>query len=101
MTVRGFVPKPILSFDEVQFPCKTYFIHTSVWIFFFSCHRLASIQHVIQRLGYVRPTPIQSQAWPILLSGNDLVGIAQTGSGKTLSVICPIFFFSSSIKLLQ
>jgi superfamily II DNA/RNA helicase len=40
----------------------------------------------MQRLGYIRPTPIQSQAWPILLTGNDLVGIAQTGSGKTLSV---------------
>jgi Lhr-like helicase len=40
----------------------------------------------MQRLGYIRPTPIQSQAWPILLHGNDLVGIAQTGSGKTLSV---------------
>jgi superfamily II DNA/RNA helicase len=40
----------------------------------------------MQRLGYIRPTPIQSQAWPILLSGNDLVGIAQTGSGKTLAV---------------
>jgi Lhr-like helicase len=40
----------------------------------------------MQRLGYIRPTPIQSQAWPILLNGNDLVGIAQTGSGKTLSV---------------
>lgn len=47
---------------------------------------VGSIRHVIQRLGYVRPTPIQSQAWPILLNGNDLVGIAQTGSGKTLSV---------------
>jgi len=40
----------------------------------------------MQRLGYIRPTPIQSQAWPILLNGHDLVGIAQTGSGKTLSV---------------
>lgn len=48
--------------------------------------KLDSLRNVIQRLGYVRPTPIQSQAWPILLSGSDLVGIAQTGSGKTLSV---------------
>jgi ATP-dependent RNA helicase DDX5/DBP2 len=69
MTVRGFAPKPILSFDETQFP--------------------SAIQNVMQRLGYIRPTPIQSQAWPILLSGNDLVGIAQTGSGKTLAFILP------------
>ena len=48
--------------------------------------RVGSIRNVIQRLGYLRPTPIQAQAWPILLAGNDLVGIAQTGSGKTLSV---------------
>jgi superfamily II DNA/RNA helicase len=75
MTIRGYVPKPILSFDEIQFPL--------------------SIQHVIQRLGYVRPTPIQSQAWPILLSGNDLVGIAQTGSGKTLSFILPALIHSA------
>jgi superfamily II DNA/RNA helicase len=47
---------------------------------------LGAIRNVIQQLGYIRPTPIQSQAWPILLSGHDLVGIAQTGSGKTLSV---------------
>ncbi|CAF1096454.1 unnamed protein product [Adineta ricciae] len=69
MTIRGFAPKPILSFDEIQFP--------------------SSIQNVIRQLGYVRPTPIQSQAWPILLSGSDLVGIAQTGSGKTLSFMLP------------
>ncbi len=49
----------------------------------------------MQRLGYIQPTPIQSQAWPILLSGNDLVGIAQTGSGKTLSV--SVYSFSAIV----
>jgi hypothetical protein len=62
---------------------------------------LGSIRNVIQRLGYIRPTPIQSQAWPILLSGNDLVGIAQTGSGKTLAVrnfsFYIIFYFSNTL----
>lgn len=33
-----------------------------------------------------KPTPIQAQGWPIALSGQDMVGIAQTGSGKTMSV---------------
>ena len=47
MTIRGFAPKPILSFDEFQFP--------------------SSMRNIIHRLGYIRPTPIQSQAWPILL----------------------------------
>lgn len=47
---------------------------------------LAAIHYIIQQLGFTRPTSIQAQAWPILLSGHDLIGIAQTGSGKTLSV---------------
>jgi len=40
--------------------------------------------------GFKRPTPIQSMCWPTLLSGKDLVGVAQTGSGKTLGFIVPI-----------
>lgn len=35
--------------------------------------------------------PNQSQAWPVLLSGEDLIGIAQTGSGKTLAYLLPGF----------
>ncbi len=83
MSIRGFSPKPILSFNEIQFPGKNLSERkSSILQEFF----LAAMYSVIQRLGYVQPTPIQSQAWPILLSGHDLVGIAQTGSGKTLSV---------------
>ena len=82
MSIRGFSPKPLLSFDDVQFPSKFFVISTSEW----SCCLSGSIRNVIQRLGYLRPTPIQAQAWPILMSGHDLVGIAQTGSGKTLAV---------------
>ena len=36
----------------------------------------------INKQGFQQPSPIQSQAWPILLQGNDLIGIAQTGTGK-------------------
>lgn len=43
----------------------------------------------IRSQGYSRPTPIQSQTWPIAFSGYNLVGIAQTGSGKTLAYILP------------
>ena len=39
--------------------------------------------------GFTGPTPIQSMGWPIALSGKDVVGIAQTGSGKTLSFVLP------------
>ena len=40
----------------------------------------------IRREGFVEPTAIQSQGFSVALSGRDLVGIARTGSGKTLSV---------------
>jgi len=39
--------------------------------------------------SFKAPTPIQSQCWPILLSGRDLVAIAETGSGKTLAFTLP------------
>lgn len=35
----------------------------------------------IEKLGFKEPSPIQCQAWPVLLSGRDLIGIAQTGTG--------------------
>ena len=40
----------------------------------------------LRRQGWTEPTSIQAQGWPMALSGRDVVGIAQTGSGKTLSV---------------
>ncbi|XP_020855800.1 putative ATP-dependent RNA helicase DDX43 [Phascolarctos cinereus] len=45
----------------------------------------------IKKVGFTRPTPIQSQAWPIILKGIDLIGIAQTGTGKTLAYLMPGF----------
>ncbi|KAM6997243.1 putative ATP-dependent RNA helicase DDX43 [Tautogolabrus adspersus] len=49
------------------------------------------IMENIERVGFVKPTPIQSQAWPVLLSGEDLIAIAQTGTGKTLAYLLPGF----------
>ncbi|GAA6012565.1 hypothetical protein JCM10207_009042 [Rhodosporidiobolus poonsookiae] len=43
----------------------------------------------IQRNGFVGPTPIQSQAMPMAMSGKDLVAISETGSGKTLAYALP------------
>ncbi len=43
----------------------------------------ARILQAIQESGYTEPTPIQSAAIPQIISGHDLIGIAQTGTGKT------------------
>jgi ATP-dependent RNA helicase RhlE len=44
----------------------------------------------IQAVGYVTPTPIQQQAIPAVLKGRDVLGIAQTGTGKTAAFMLPI-----------
>ncbi len=41
-------------------------------------------------IGFKTPTPIQAQAFPVVMSGNDVVGIAQTGTGKTYAYMLPI-----------
>ncbi|MFU8833428.1 MAG: DEAD/DEAH box helicase, partial [Wenzhouxiangella sp.] len=49
-----------------------------------------SLLKVLAELGYEAPSPIQSKTIPILLSGSDLVGQAQTGTGKTASFTLPL-----------
>jgi ATP-dependent RNA helicase DDX5/DBP2 len=63
------IPKPIRTFDEASVP--------------------AFMLEEIMKAGFTEPTSIQSQGWPMALSGRDMVGIAQTGSGKTLSFLVP------------
>ncbi|MDD5263067.1 MAG: DEAD/DEAH box helicase [Methylacidiphilales bacterium] len=49
-----------------------------------------SVVHAVQRLRYVEPTPIQTQAIPVILENKDLLGSAQTGTGKTAAFALPI-----------
>ena len=49
-----------------------------------------SIMAGIQALGYVTPTPIQLQSIPPIMQGRDLIGLAQTGTGKTAAFVLPI-----------
>uniref|UniRef100_A0A7N5JHH5 RNA helicase n=2 Tax=Amniota TaxID=32524 RepID=A0A7N5JHH5_AILME len=70
ITVKGHnCPKPVMNFYEANFP--------------------ANVMEVIQRQNFTEPTAIQAQGWPVALSGLDMVGVAQTGSGKTLSYLLP------------
>ncbi|RKF61502.1 Pre-mRNA-processing ATP-dependent RNA helicase prp5 [Erysiphe neolycopersici] len=46
---------------------------------------------VIRTLGYEKPTAIQMQAIPAIMSGRDVIGVAKTGSGKTMAFMLPMF----------
>lgn len=58
---------------------------------------------VLTQQNFKEPTPIQAQGFPLALSGRDMVGIAQTGSGKTLSVSpmasSPYFTKAESVEI--
>jgi ATP-dependent RNA helicase DDX5/DBP2 len=81
ITVAGrSVPKPVETFDEAGFP--------------------AYVMNEVKAQGFTKPTPIQSQGWPMALSGRDVVGIAETGSGKTLTYCLPAIVHINAQPLL-
>jgi len=51
--------------------------------------------------GFVSPTPIQCQGWPMAMSGQDVIGIAKTGSGKTLAFLLPAIVHINAQPLLK
>ncbi len=60
-----------------------------------------SLLNALSDLDFEKPTPIQIEAYPKILSGRNVVGIAQTGTGKTLAYTLPILQelkFSKSAK---
>jgi len=81
ITIAGSnVPKPVTTFDEAGFP--------------------AYVMNEVKAQGFAKPTAIQSQGWPMALSGRDVVGIAETGSGKTLTYCLPAIVHINAQPLL-
>ncbi|KAF4306538.1 putative ATP-dependent RNA helicase dbp2 protein [Botryosphaeria dothidea] len=81
ITVHGpDVPKPVTTFDEAGFP--------------------SYVMNEVKAQGFEKPTAIQSQGWPMALSGRDVVGIAETGSGKTLTYCLPAIVHINAQPLL-
>ncbi len=49
-----------------------------------------SVQKAVDELGFTKPTPIQEKSFAVIMSGRDMMGIAQTGTGKTLAYLLPL-----------
>ncbi|KAJ3302873.1 mRNA splicing protein prp28 [Kappamyces sp. JEL0829] len=82
ITIKGTnVPHPLRSWRESAIPTP--------------------ILEVIQRVGYTDPTPIQRQAIPIAIQGRDMIGVAETGSGKTASFVIPMLCFIKDLPPLD
>lgn len=82
MVVKGTdIPKPVETFEEAGFP--------------------SYVLKEIKAQGFPNPTAIQSQGWPMALSGRDVIGIASTGSGKTLSYCLPSIVHINAQPLLS
>lgn len=92
ITVAGRdVPRPVETFEESSFP--------GIFLPFNSF--LDYVVEMLKTAGFQAPTPIQSQGWPMALSGRDMVGIAQTGSGKTLAYALPAVVHINAQPSLQ
>ncbi|KAI8388286.1 P-loop containing nucleoside triphosphate hydrolase protein [Radiomyces spectabilis] len=76
-TKGGNIPHPIRGWDESGLPTR--------------------LLEIIAKVGYKEPTPIQRQAIPIGIQNRDIIGIAETGSGKTASFVIPMLAFISEL----
>ena len=81
VTEKQRAPKPVRTFLEAAFP--------------------ENLVAELESSGFASPTPIQSQGWPIALSGHDMIGLAQTGSGKTLGFALPAMVHIMAQDYLQ
>jgi len=80
---------------------KTYFCRNIPMDSFDNLKLSSHLASAIQEMGFTQPTPVQAASFPVILSGKDMVGIAQTGTGKTLAYLLPIIHglkFSNQIN---
>lgn len=75
------IPPPIKDFKNMRFP--------------------EPILKMLKAKGIVRPTPIQVQGLPVILSGRDMIGIAFTGSGKTLVFVLPMIMVALQEEIIM
>lgn len=69
VSVEGMAVTPLKDFASAKMP--------------------AEVMKYVTKRGWTQPTPIQSYCWPVLNAGRDVVGIAETGSGKTIAFSLP------------
>lgn len=75
------IPPPIKNFKDMRFP--------------------EPILKKLKAKGIVQPTPIQVQGLPVILSGRDMIGIAFTGSGKTLVFVLPLIMIALQEEVMM
>ncbi|XP_059929423.1 probable ATP-dependent RNA helicase DDX23 [Gadus macrocephalus] len=80
-TKGGKIPNPIRNWKEYSLP--------------------AHIVEVIDACGYKDPTPIQRQAIPIGLQNRDIIGVAETGSGKTAAFLIPLLVWITTLPKID
>jgi len=73
----GNIPPPMRSWEESPIPTE--------------------ILSIIEKVGYKEPSPIQRQAIPIGLTNRDIIGVAETGSGKTCAFLIPLLVWIQSL----
>ncbi|CAN0089362.1 unnamed protein product [Ectocarpus sp. 6 AP-2014] len=82
ITIQGDgIPKPVMTFEEASMP--------------------EYVLREVLKQGFPKPTPIQSQGWPMALLGRDMVGISATGSGKTLAFLLPAMIHINAQPYLE
>lgn len=81
---------PLFKMPDIRGICAIFAQNYSLMATFHDLDLPKSLQKALDELGFETPTPIQERAMPVILSGRDMMGIAQTGTGKTFAYLLPI-----------